>query len=74
MSKYDWTNVPNEVNWIATDSNGVWCEYTREPKLSRYGWSVSNGDHIKNTITKFKDRLDVDVFNALNNYEVSIND
>ena len=28
----------------------------------------------KNTITKFKDRLDVDVFNALNNYEVSIND
>ena len=42
--------------------------------MSKYGWSVSNGDHIKNTITKFKDRLDVDVFNALNNYEVSIND
>lgn len=30
--------------------------------------------HIKNIITKFKDALDVDVFNALNNYEVSIND
>ena len=46
MSKYDWTNVPKEVEWIATDSNGVWCEYTREPKLSRYGWSVSHGDNI----------------------------
>ena len=46
MSKYDWTNVPNEVEWIATDSNGVWCEYTHEPKLSRYGWSVDLGEHI----------------------------
>ena len=46
MSKYDWTNVPNDVNWIATDSNGVWCEYTHKPELSEYGWSVSHGDHI----------------------------
>ena len=46
MSKYDWTNVPKEVEWIATDSNGVWCEYTHKPELSRYGWSVSHGDYI----------------------------
>ena len=46
MSKYDWTNVHKEVNWIATDSNGVWCKYTHKPKLSRYGWSVSHGEHI----------------------------
>ena len=46
MSKYDWTNVHEGVNWIATDSNGVWCEYTHKPELSGYGWSVSNGGHI----------------------------
>ena len=46
MNKYDWSNVPEEVQWIATDENGVWCEYTEKPILSRYGWSVSLGDHI----------------------------
>ena len=46
MSKYDWSNVHEDVNWIATDSNGVWCEYTHKPELSGYGWSVSHGDHI----------------------------
>lgn len=30
--------------------------------------------HIKELAIRFKDRLDVDVFNALNNYKVSIND
>lgn len=30
--------------------------------------------HIKKVVAEFKDRLDIDVFNALNNYEVSIND
>ncbi|UQS93196.1 hypothetical protein Brutus_00053 [Acinetobacter phage Brutus] len=23
MSKYDWSKVPDEVNWIATDGDGV---------------------------------------------------
>ena len=30
--------------------------------------------HVKRVIMKFKDRLDIDIFEALNNYEVSIND
>ncbi|SSU62123.1 Uncharacterised protein [Acinetobacter baumannii] len=31
MSIYDWTNVPKEVNWIATDANGRKYGYVDEP-------------------------------------------
>lgn len=33
MSKYDWSNVPKEVNWIATDSDGWLSMHTQEPKF-----------------------------------------
>lgn len=31
MSKYDWTIVSKEVNWIATDANGRKYGYVEEP-------------------------------------------
>lgn len=37
MSKYDWSNVPKEINWIATDGNGRKYGYIDyEPFLN--GW------------------------------------
>ena len=32
MSKYDWSNVPKEVKFIATDKDGVANGFTKEPK------------------------------------------
>ena len=37
MSKYDWTNVPKEVNWIATDSSGSVFGYEVEPEYKEWG-------------------------------------
>ena len=31
MSKYDWSNVPSEVKWIATDESGFAHGYKSEP-------------------------------------------
>lgn len=32
-TKYDWSNVPKEVNWIATDSDGVAHGFKAKPKI-----------------------------------------
>ena len=37
MSKYDWTSVPNDVNWIATDSSGSVFGYDVEPEYKEWG-------------------------------------
>lgn len=31
MSMYDWSNVPKEVKWIATDADGVKGGYSEKP-------------------------------------------
>ena len=33
MNKYDWSNVPKEVKWIATDMDGWWSTHEKEPKI-----------------------------------------
>ena len=49
MSKYDWTNVPSEVEWIATDSNGMKCYYSGEQPFYDTGlgeWFVNFSSKI----------------------------
>lgn len=49
MSKYDWTNVPKDVNWVATDAiySGGWG-YTEKPILmSAYGTWAAKGINNK---------------------------
>ena len=36
MSKYDWSNVPTEVNWIATDANGRKYGYIDDPEIMEF--------------------------------------
>ena len=31
MTKYDWSNVPKNVNWIATDADGVANGFQTKP-------------------------------------------
>ena len=46
MSKYDWTNVPNEVEWIATDSNGLVFGYDVKPIQKEWGKFIHHSDFI----------------------------
>lgn len=46
MSKYDWSNVPKEVNWIATDSDGWMSMHVLKPEpILNINWidSSANG-------------------------------
>lgn len=58
MSKYDWSNVPDEVEWIATDSNGLVFGYDVEPIQKEWGKFIHHSDFIyfphKNWIKPFK--------------------
>ena len=40
MNKYDWTNVPDEVKWIATDEDGVLCGYSSKPQKFSRTWNT----------------------------------
>lgn len=40
MSKYDWANVPEWVNWIATDRNGEITYFSGKPYISRRYWII----------------------------------
>lgn len=33
MSKYDWSKVPAEINWIATDKDGFARGHKKEPVI-----------------------------------------
>lgn len=46
MSKYDWTDVPKEVNWIATDSNGVVFGYSSMPEKKDFGKFMHTSDFL----------------------------
>lgn len=39
MSRYDWSSVPKEVNWIATDEDGDVRGFCKKPEL-RFGFWV----------------------------------
>jgi hypothetical protein len=54
MSKYDWTNVPKEVKWIAMDKDGVFNGFYKKPEIVDYHsmWfeiPTSTGDFIQLT-------------------------
>ena len=50
MSKYDWTNVPKDENWIATDASGNAFGWVTEPYIEdgEPEWKTTNA-HIKIT-------------------------
>jgi len=31
--RIDWDKVPEWVNWIAMDANGLWCGYSQKPYM-----------------------------------------
>ena len=47
MSKYDWSNVPKEVNWIATDSDGYAYGYIDKPYNGGQYWYALKPIYIK---------------------------
>lgn len=38
MTKYDWTNVPKEVQWIATDKDRCKSLHIEKPKPKMKSW------------------------------------
>ena len=53
MNKYDWSNVPKEVNWIATDADDSVCGYSSKPQQFSLGWNTHySGNFIAHLITK----------------------
>lgn len=43
MTKYDWSKVPDEINWIATDESGYKSGYICKPKCEFYDIWEGNG-------------------------------
>lgn len=43
MNKYDWSKVPKEVKWIATDDRGFKSGFTEKPKCKFYYGFWDNG-------------------------------
>lgn len=53
MSKYDWSNIPKEVKWIATDANGyAWHWYTK-PEIEGDEWNT-----VESLVGNFIDKED----------------
>lgn len=46
MRKYDWSNVPDNVQWIATDSNGAVFGYVEKPYNGGFYWYALNPKYI----------------------------
>ncbi|ENW92776.1 hypothetical protein F904_02719 [Acinetobacter dispersus] len=44
LNKYDWSNVPSEVNWIATDSLGYGLGWVNKPHHHSSGQSRWNDE------------------------------
>ena len=60
MSKYDWSNIPPEVNWIATDSDGDVFGYLEKPEIGVYMWFGSKSEllDLKPFPTHWKESLE----------------
>lgn len=43
MSKYDWTNVPSDVKWIATGEDGKAYGFDYKPYVNKKWISVYQG-------------------------------
>lgn len=57
MSKYDWSNVPKEVKWIATDSDGYAWHWHTKPEIDDNEWITGKsyvGDFISVDDNPFK--------------------
>ena len=47
MTKYDWSNVPNQVNFIATDSDGWAWGWTGRPKIGKFeAWTTDRSSYL----------------------------
>lgn len=50
-TKYDWSNVPKDIQWIATDGDGWAWGWYGEPKIGRfdewYCYKSLHGWHLK---------------------------
>lgn len=47
-TKYDWSDVPSEVQWIATDNDGVANGFTEKPIIGESGlWVLADMDYEK---------------------------
>ena len=45
-TKYDWSNVPKEVQWIATDDDGVMNGFDEKPIIGENGlWTTKDYDY-----------------------------
>ena len=42
-TKYDWSNVPKEVKWIATDKDSWAFGWTEKPISGGIGWNSPSG-------------------------------
>ena len=62
MSKYDWSNVPSWVNWIATDEDGEIWGYSDKSEIGCFSYF-----HKENILTIF---IGHDVFG--NNWQDSL--
>lgn len=45
-TKYDWSTIPVEANWAATDENGLTCCYTTKPFMWGNEWLVKELDEV----------------------------
>jgi len=46
VNKYDWSNVTDEVQWIATDSNGAVFGYDSMPEEKDFGKFMHTSDFL----------------------------
>lgn len=46
MNKYDWSNVPKDVEFLATDSNGCVFGYDMEPVEKDFGKFMNTSDFL----------------------------
>ncbi len=45
--KFDFTEIPDWVCWIAQDASGIWWGYQVEPNLSHLSWYENEvGDSV----------------------------
>lgn len=45
-TKYDWSNIPKEVKWIATDKNGEAWFWETKPEIYCNGWLTGEPNAI----------------------------
>lgn len=48
-TKYDWSEVPKQVNWIARDDDGWVCYFSKKPRLIRGQWLDNTEQGYLNT-------------------------